>query len=288
LKVFVTGASGFVGRHLVAHLQSCGMTVATERRELGPDTAWHDLLGGMDAVVHAAGLAHERATRASDEELRRVNVLGSERLARDAAAAGVRHLVFLSTIGVLGDETHGAAFTDASAPAPRTSYARSKREAEQALARIAGQSGMALSILRPTLVYGPGNGGNMLRLLRAIERGWPLPFGAVKNRRTLAYIDNVTSGIAAALRQGSGAGALIICDGESVSTPELIAGLAQGMARTARLFSLPPALLLGLRKLTSSLEADCAGARRILAWRPAVGAAEGLERTGHWWRQTPW
>jgi len=138
LKVFVTGASGFVGRHLAAHLQVSGIAVASERRELGPETTWRDLLAGVDAVVHAGGLAHERATRASEAELERVNVRGSERLAREAAAAGVRHFVFISTIGVCGDETHGAPFTDASAAAPRTPYARSKWHAEQALRSIAG------------------------------------------------------------------------------------------------------------------------------------------------------
>src|SRR3954469_4879267 len=176
-RVLVTGATGFIGRYLVPYLRGSGWeVVALERRELAPDTPWRDALQGVEAVVHLAAIAHERALaceRSRDyEPLWRVNVLGAARLAREAAAAGVRQLVFMSSIGVCGDETDGAPFTEASVPAPRSLYARSKLEAELALAEVAAASAMRVVALRPTLVYGPENGGNFLRLLRAVAAGW--------------------------------------------------------------------------------------------------------------------
>ena len=287
--MLVTGASGFVGRHLVTQLEHSGWIVRrSPRRELASETTHRDALQGAQAVVHLAALAHGRALafeRTRDyESLRRVNVEGTERLAREAAGAGVRHFLFLSSIGVCGDETLGAPLTEESPPAPRSLYARSKLEAEQVLAAI---SGLGLTVLRPTLVYGPQNGGNMLRLLQAIHGRLPLPLGAVQNRRNLTYIGNLTSAIAAALQRGP-AGTLLICDAQAVSTPELIVALARGMGRRALLFPVPPPLLNFLRgsdtvrRLTGSLEADCRKAQRVLGWTPEVSASDGLARTGAW------
>lgn len=299
LRVAVSGASGFIGRHLLPYLQAQGSdAVALERRELGADTSWRDALASADAVVHLAALAHERAMaceRARDyETLRRVNVLGTERLAREAAAAGARRFLFLSSIGVCGDETHGIPFTEQSAPAPRSLYAKSKLEAEQLLDRVSADTGMAVAIVRPTLVYGPGNGGNFLRVLRAVYRGWPLPLGGVRNRRNLAYVGNVVSLIEALLRHADPAGYWVVCDREAVSTPDLIRGLAVAMGRRARLLSIPPAWLragsrlLGredvFRRLVGSLEVDCGKAQRLLGWQPPVAVGDGLAETAAWYR----
>jgi UDP-glucose 4-epimerase len=228
------------------------------------------------------------------ETLRRVNVLGTERLAREAAAAGVRHFVFASSIGVCGDETRARPFTEESKPAPRSLYARSKLEAEQALAGVAADTGLSITILRPTLIYGPGNGGNMLRLLRALERAWPLPLAGIRNRRNLAYVENVVSAIAALLAHPEIGGTFVICDAEAVSTPELLTMLAHAIGAPARFFPLPSSLLLAvgrlvgrgdvIRRLVASLEADCSKARRALGWQPAISATEGLARTGAWYR----
>ena len=298
-RVLVTGATGFIGRHVVLQLAKRNFDVAVPpRRELGPQTEWRDTLAGVDAVVHLAALAHERAMaceRARDyETLRRVNVLGTERLAREAAAAGARRFLFLSSIGVCGDETHGIPFTEQSAPAPRSLYAKSKLEAEQLLDRVSADTGMAVAIVRPTLVYGPGNTGNFLRLLHAVDRDWPLPLGGVRNRRNLAYVGNVVSLIEALLRHADPAGYWVVCDREAVSTPDLIRGLAVAMGRQPRLLSIPPAWLragsrlLGredvFRRLVGSLEVDCGKAQRLLGWQPPVAVGDGLAETAAWYR----
>lgn len=299
-RVLVTGATGFIGRHLVPYLRGSGWeVVAPERRELAPDTQWRDALQGVEAVVHLAAIAHERALaceRSRDyEPLRRVNVLGAARLAREAAAAGVRQLVFMSSIGVCGDETDGAPFTEASVPAPRSLYARSKLEAELALAEVAAASAMRVVALRPTLVYGPENGGNFLRLLRAVAAGWPLPLASVSNRRHLTYLGNLASAVAAALSTPSTGGPLVVCDREAVSTPELVRALAEGMAVTPRLVRVPPRWLLfaggalgrrdTVRRLVGSLEADASRAQRALGWTPPFAAGEALRSTGRWYAQ---
>ena len=300
MRVVVTGAGGFVGRHLCSRLAASGHAVTGLARgdgDLGdPALDWRERLAGADAVVHLAALAHERAEaleRAGDyAAFRRVNADATERLARQAAQAGVAQLVFASTIGVCGDETFGAPFTEASAPAPRTLYARSKQEAERRLAAVGAETGLRVTVLRPTLVYGPGNAGNVLRLLRLVRRGWPLPFGAIRNRRNLTHVENLASAIAAVLAYAGPERLFIVSDAEALSTAELVNSLADGMGRSATQLPVPGALLriagaaLGrkdmVRRLVGSLEADNALLRRATGWRQPVAAREGLRRTGEW------
>jgi nucleoside-diphosphate-sugar epimerase len=296
--VLITGSGGFVGRHLSIELKRIGMELAPSvRREVGPKTDWTSALANVDAVIHLAALAHERAekyeTSKDYESLRRVNALGAERLARAAAGANVRRLVFLSTIGVCGDETFGTPLTEESPGAPRSLYAASKLEAEQRLRAVSQETGLRVTILRPTLVYGPGNGGNVLRLLRLVDQGWPLPFGALANRRTLTHVRNLASAISAALQQVHD-GTFVICDQTPVSTPDIIRYMAAGMGRKARLFACPRwslemlGRLIGqhdkMRRLTGSLEADCGKFVRVFGWLPPVSPQDGLYETGRWFR----
>ena len=292
-KVFVTGGSGFVGRHLLRALADRRVASVSARRELAPDADWRDLLAGKAAVIHLAGAAHERAEQLEAngdyEALHRVNALATERLAREAAAAGVERFVFLSTIGVCGDQTTGAPFSDESAPAPCSLYARSKLEAERLLAKVSGETGLQVTVLRPTLVYGPGNAGNFLRLLKAVKRGLPLPFGRVRNRRTLTYVGNLVSAILAVVDEKDLNGPLVVCDAETLTTAEIVRAVAQGMGRPARLLPIPETLLrvLGIanrsaaRRLLGSLEAD-SRKLRALGWQAPYRAPDALALTGKW------
>jgi UDP-glucose 4-epimerase len=297
--VLVTGANGFVGRHLVAELERSGVRLADRGgREIGPETDWTGAFEDVGAVVHLAALAHDRATKhevsGDYEALRRVNALGTERLARAAAAMGVRRFVFLSTIGVCGDETSGAPLTEESPQAPRSLYAASKAEAERLLHEISRETGLLVTVLRPTLVYGPENGGNMLRLLRVIDHGWPLPLAAVDNRRSLTFVGNLVSAIAAVLGGPERSATFVVCDSVALSTPHMIRGLAAGMERGVALFPLPVPLLRAaarlagrqdeIRRLTGSLVADCGKLSSDLAWRPPFDAEASLYETGRWFR----
>lgn len=295
MKVLVTGATGFIGSHLVAELARLGMDVRpSARRELGSHTDWAGELGGVDAIVHLAAIAHARARqleRLRDyPRLREVNALGSMRLAQCAAQSGVRRIVFLSTIGVHGEETDGKALNEASPLQPQSLYAASKLDAERLLAQVSKATGLAVTVLRPTLVYGPGNPGNMWRLLRLIDRGCPLPLALIANRRNLTYVGNLVSAIIAVLRHGALSDAFIVCDTEAVATPELVRCLADGLGRRARLFPVPTKLaracarVLGqeatARRLLGSLEADNTKLRETLNWHPPYDARSALVHTG--------
>ena len=282
----------------MAEFASSGLVAKAVRRELGPETDWRDVLAGFDCVVHLAAAAHEAAERfqvARDyTSIRRVNALGTERLARDAAAVGVRQFIFLSTIGVHGDENSGQPFTEDSPLAPRSFYASSKLEAEVLLRRVASEMHLAVSVLRPTLVYGPGNRGNMLRLLKILERRIPLPFAMANNRRSLTYVGNLVSAIAVAIAHPRAADTFIVCDERPISTVGLLRELGGALGQQPMLFPMPvnwlrfAARVTGYaptaRRLLGSLEADCGKIQRVLGWRPPFGTADGLACTAAWYK----
>lgn len=311
IRVLVTGATGFVGRALCvalaaegylvraalreaahASLQELGVAELVRVGEIGPDTDWTNGLEGVDAVVHLAARVHVMREIAADPlaEFRRVNVEGTRGLARAAAEAGVRRLVFTSTIKVHGESSGEWGFSESDPPQPADPYAVSKWEAEQALHEIAGRTGLEAVILRPPLVYGPGVKGNFLRLMDWIARGVPLPFANIRNSRSLLYLDNLVAAIEACLRQPPAAGeTFLLKDDGDPSTPELIRGLARAMGGDVRLlpFPVPLLALLGaaagqsaaVARLTGSLVADDAKIRRVLGWRPPVSLERGLAAT---------
>lgn len=305
MRVLVTGATGFVGNTLARHLAAKGVNevVAPVRRpldlrgittpiigEIGPDTAWAPLLEGVESIVHCAGRAHQMVDRAADPlaAFRSVNTAGTLHLAEAAAVAGVRRFVFVSSAKVHGEEgSAGRAFSELDPPAPADPYAVSKWEAEEGLRQLARESGLEVVILRPPLVYGPDPKANMLRLLQLVERGVPLPFGAVRNRRSMVGLGNLVSAIDAVLHHPIAAGrAYLVSDGEDVSTPELIRQLAAAMGRSARLLPVPPMVLraLGriagrggdLDRLLGSFELDSSRIRDELGWRPPAALTHGL------------
>lgn len=306
MNVLVTGADGFVGAALTPRLAEGGTgrvraavrNAAPERPgvertyvgDIGPDTNWDAALTGVDAVVHLAAKVHSlkdvRSAPAADE-YRRVNTAGTIRLAERAAALGVRRLVFLSSVKVNGDEGR---FSEDDAPAPGDAYAVSKHEAEVALRQLAARTSLQVVIIRPPLVYGPGVKANFRSLIRAVSRGVPLPFGLVRNRRSLVAVDNLADFIAACLEHPSAPGqTFLVSDGEDVSTADLIRRIGIALGRPARLVPVPVGILtagaaaLGRRevsqRLVGSLQVDIAKARQQLGWAPPIGLDEGLRRT---------
>jgi nucleoside-diphosphate-sugar epimerase len=315
--VLVTGASGFVGLRLCVRLAAEGYRVRAALRHrsaelaavapaaeivtvgaIGADTDWRESLEDVDTVVHLAARAHVMRDTASDPlaEYRRVNVSGSAALAQAAAAAGASRLVYMSSIKVNGEATIHSPFRESDAPAPLDAYGRSKWEAEQGLGRIAAQTGLGLTVLRPPLIYGPGVKGNVARLLGWIARGRPLPLGSIDNRRSLIYLENLIDAILAVMRHPAPGRLYLVSDARDLSTPQLIRALARGLGRPPRLFSVPPSLLrlagacTGQRdavdRLLGSLQIDASRITAELGWRPAHDPEQGLILTAQACRAT--
>ncbi|WP_155984193.1 MULTISPECIES: NAD-dependent epimerase/dehydratase family protein [unclassified Thioalkalivibrio] len=307
-RVLVTGATGFVGRHVCACLaaQDDWMPVAGSRwpgvsvgtgvemvatPALGADSNWTEALGGVFAVVHAAARAHVMKESAVDPmaEFRRCNVEGTLELARQAAEAGVRRFVFLSSIGVLGRSSERPLRFDDS-PAPEDDYAVSKWEAEQGLVELSRETGMEVVVVRPPLVYGPNAPGNFGKLMEWMARGVPLPLGAVtRNRRSLVGLDNLVDLLVTCLEHPAAANRVFLAgDGEDLSTTDLLRRVAAAMGRRARLVPVPPVLLRAgaravgrgemARRLLDSLQVDISHTRETLGWEPPVSVDEGLRR----------
>ena len=220
---------------------------------------------------------------------RATNTDATLNLARQAAQAGVKRFIFISSIKVNGEGRH-AAYRDTDAPAPEDPYAISKWEAEQGLWRIAQETGLEVVVLRPPLVYGPGVKANFRRLLDTVARGWPLPLGAIENRRSLLYLGNFVDAIRACVEHPAAAGqTFLIDDGQPVSTPELIRAVAQAMGRPARLLAVPVSVLelagallakrAAVTRLTGSLWLDSSLIRVRLGWVPPYTLLQGLDAT---------
>jgi nucleoside-diphosphate-sugar epimerase len=263
---------------------------------IGPETNWADALTGIEAVVHLAARVHvlKESARNPLAEFRLVNVAGTERLARMAASAGVRRLVYVSSIKVNGEHTHEFPFTEADTPGPQDAYGLSKWEAELALLKIAAETGLEVVIVRPPLVYGPGAGGNFLRMMDWVNRGFPLPLGSIHNSRSLIYLGNLVDALVTCVVDPRAAGNLfLVSDGEDVSTPDLIRRLAQAIERRPLLIHFPPALLrlAGLltgksaevERLLGSLRVDSSKIRRELRWTPPFSMMQGLRATATWY-----
>lgn len=308
--VLVTGASGFVGHALVVHLLNLHdrTVVAGVRRAdasvparadtrtvpaLGPEADWTAALAGIDQVVHAAARVHVMNDTEADPltAFRRVNTQGTLALAEQAARAGVRRFVFISSIKVNGEQTAPGRPFDADQPvAPTDPYGLSKHEAEQGLLRLARETAMEVVIIRPVLVYGPGVGANFASLMRWLKRGVPLPLGAVRNRRSLVSLDNLVDLIAVCLDHPSAANQVfLVSDGEDLSTTDLLRRLGQALGRRPLLLPVPPRLLalaahlVGrtsiAQRLLGSLQVDIDKNRRLLGWQPAVTVDHALRAT---------
>lgn len=309
--VLVTGGGGFIGSAVLARLQRERVPAvgAVRHRQPSPGCVrgpsleaggdWSSLLEGCAAVVHTAARVHVMRDAAADplDAYRAANVAGTVSLAEQAATAGVRRFVFISSIKVNGEQTAaGQPFAADDMPTPQDAYGVSKNEAELGLRALAAQTGMEVVIIRPPLVYGPGVKANFLNMMQWLKRGLPLPLGAVTdNRRSLVALDNLVDLIVTCIDHPAAANeTFLVSDGEDVSTAALLRRLAHAMDVPARLLPVPVWLLeagatvLGRRammqRLCGSLQADISKTRDLLGWRPPIGVDEGLRRAAAGYR----
>jgi nucleoside-diphosphate-sugar epimerase len=315
MRVLVTGASGFVGRSLCLRLlqngwKTRGTLLANELPTaltagispividpFGPTTSCENALKDIDVVIHLASRVHVMHDTSLNplKEFRWTNTAGTIRLANQAAAVGAKRFVFMSTIGVNGNASGRRAFTENDEPNPNNPYSISKLEAEIELKEISERTGIEVVIVRAPLVYGPGNPGNFLSLLRIISKGIPLPLASVHNQKSFLYVNNLADALACCATHPIAAGkTYLVSDGEDISTPDLIRRSASALGVPVLLLPFPPSLMLLAGKLTGkgaavnrlmgSLTVDSSKIRRELGWRPPFTMDEGLRKTALWFK----
>lgn len=309
MRILVTGSSGFIGSRIVQRLAAdpSWQILAGYRRlpdvapanvrtlalgDLSENFDWRDALADADVVLHLAARVHVMKDNARDPlgEFRRLNVQATARLAEQAAAAGVRRLVYVSSIKVNGEATSSLRpFRADDEPHPVDLYGLSKWEAEQAIRHVAAAGAMQVVVVRPPLVYGPGVRANFRSMMKWLHRGVPLPFAAIDNRRSLVALDNLCDLLATCARHPAAAGQTFLAgDGVDVSTAELLERLGRALGRPARLVPVPVSILQAAfslvgkgdvgNRLCASLQVDIGKARELLGWQPPIGLDEGLTR----------
>lgn len=307
VHLLITGANGFVGSALCAEAVARGYVVVGAVRSpaqvvkkcayvsigtIDQDTNWRPALVGVNMVVHLAARVHVMADASADplQAFRQVNVMATLHLARQAAAAGVQRFVFISSVKVNGEESApGRPFAADDTPEPQDPYGVSKMEAEQGLREIAADTGMAVVIIRPPLVYGPGVKANFFSMMQWLSRGVPLPLGAIDNRRSLVALDNLVDLILLCCHHPAAVNqTFMVSDDEDLSTTALLRRMGQALGRPARLVPLPPSWLLAAaalvgkagvaNRLCGSLQVDIAKTQRLLGWVPPITVDEGLLR----------
>jgi len=306
-KILITGANGFIGCYLCAFLKGKGYFVRAAVRnnvrdasgadeyiqvgDIDESTDWQQALAGVDAVIHLAArvhIMHETAIYPI-ESFRKVNVQGTEYLARMAAKAGVKRFIFISSVKVNG-EGASRSYTEKDIPGPQDVYGVSKREAEDSLACIAAEMGFETVILRLPLVYGLGVKANFKNLIKLASFGLPLPFKGINNRRSFLYCGNLVDAISTCIAHPLAAGeTFLVSDGQDVATPDLIKMIACAMNKKVILFSLHPGIVKALckivgkaeelEKLTGSLVVDSSKIRNLLGWKPPFTMEEGIRET---------
>lgn len=312
MKVLVTGASGFVGSRLCRvlkernhevtavcrSLQSSVLVDVADHRiavgDIGPDTDWSQALAGQEAVFHLAARAHVMEETAADPEqlYRQVNVEGTKSLVAQAASAGVRRFLFLSSIKVSGEKTTTHPFTETMEAAPEDAYGRTKWQAEQL---IRSEPGLNATIVRTPLVYGPGVKGNFRKLIKLCSRGWPLPLGAIQNKRSLIYLDNLIDALIHCLNHDQSIGhTFLVSDGEDISTPQLFKKMALALGKPSRVLPVPVSILKlagqvtgksgAIDRLCGSLQIDSRFINDTLSWTPPYSLQQGLDKTAIWYQ----
>jgi len=328
MKILVTGPDGFVGSAVCAKLFADGLQVRGAQWKSAPlsegcasvvvgnidaETDWKNALDGIDAVVHLAARVHIMDDTSADPlaAFREVNVEGTRHLAESAAKAGVKRFVFISSIKVNGEQTsevggqesdvndrgqsYKMMFSESDTPNPQDPYGQSKHEAEVALREIEAETGMEVVILRPPLLYGPGVKANFLKLIQLVDKGIPLPLGGIKNKRSFLSLTNFADLISTCVSVPGAAGqTFTVCDGDDVSSGELVERIAKALGKKSLLLPVPDGLMKLAGKLTgksaqvqrlcSSLQIDSSHVRKALDWNPPVTMEQELARVAEWYK----
>ena len=308
MKILVTGANGLVGSYLCAELCLHRYAVVAASRSvdmphegvqrmridtIDSATDWSAELRNIDIVIHLAARVHVMNDSAVDSlaEFRKTNVAGTLHLAQQAAKAGVKRFIFISSIKVNGEKTvTNKPFLETDIANPQDAYGITKHEAEQGLRHIADETGMEVVIVRPPLVYGAGVKANFASMLRVVKRGIPLPLGTIHNKRSFVYVGNLVSLILRCIDHPAAANqTFLVSDGQDLSTTELLRGCAEALGVRARLVPVPQKLievcaaLIGkcdvAQRLCGSLQVDISKARTLLGWAPPISLADGLKAT---------
>tara|TARA_B100000676_G_scaffold192563_1_gene189257 strand:+ start:347 stop:1294 length:948 start_codon:yes stop_codon:yes gene_type:complete len=308
VKVLVTGASGFVGSALCAHLITKGHIVRGAVRrasdkpmpgldvrvvsDLSANTNWSEALAGINAVVHCAARVHIMNEVSVDPltAFRKANVKGTACLVQQAVDSAVKRFVYISSVKVNGEFTDGNPFRADDTPAPKDPYGISKWEAEQALRGIADKTDLEVVIIRPPLIYGPGVSANFLKLMQGIMLGVPLPFGAISNSRSMVALENLVDLIETCLSHPEAVDqTFLVSDGEDLSIKSLLQRTAVALGKPARLIPVPISVLWAIsrlfgrtdfaQRLCGSLQVDISKTRDYLGWSPPVSVDKALAKT---------
>lgn len=321
-NILVTGATGFIGSHLLPILWQHDWQITTAVRnsnnlskipftisknvkvgEINSNTDWQESLEEIDTVIHLAARAHiiQEKISNSETEFIKVNTEGTINLVKQSIQAGVKHFIFISSIHAMTTQSNQI-LSETSPCQPDSPYGSSKLQAEQALINLAKDSNITWTIIRPTLVYGHGNRANMERLMKLVTKGLPLPFGAIKNRRSFVFVGNLVDAIVTCVNHPKAANQIfLVSDGEDVSTPELIRLIAQQMEQYCKIVPVPPGVLkfLGyagdvaqflskksmplntysIDRLLGSLFVDSSHIQKTLSWQPPFTLEQGLAQT---------
>ena len=310
-RILITGASGFVGQFCAKYLHSAEYDVRLAVRSLGglsaelsgfekvvvdelsSETQWGDALLGCDCVIHTAGRVHvlKETESIPSGAYRRVNVEGTINLAKQAVLAGVTRFIYISSIKVNG-ETSGtnSPFRAEDTPNPMDDYSLSKYEAEEALRRLAIESGLEIVIIRPPLIYGPGVKGNFRAMLGWLQKGYPIPVTKKKNLRSFVGLKNLIDLVEVCISHPKAVNEVfLVSDGCDLSTIELLGCIGESMNKRARLLSISfrglslLLMLLGKKsvidRLYGSLHVDIEKNERLLGWKPRYDFREMLNET---------
>lgn len=322
MNILITGANGFVGKVVCDRIAlkypiftsiyavcrkpdlidafhpSIKPIISSSLDDLAANT---ELLSKIDCIIHLAARVHQMKDQASDPlaEFRAVNTTTTCNLAKAATKVGVKRFIYLSSIKVHGEETSKTSpYTESDQLFPQDPYGLSKWEAENQLMQLASQSELEVVILRPPLVYGPKVKANFFQMIRTIEKGIPLPLGAIRNQRSLVYVENLADAIInAAIHPAAANQIFLVSDGEDISTPNLIRKIAKALHCSPRLLPIPVfwLKLMGkltgksapVSRLTGSLTVNSLKIRKTLNWTPPYTLDQGLQATADWYLDRP-